>query len=303
VPQDTDYSLTSLYQNAHADFQYKGRPHLFLSGADPFHTPFRASFRFQGKTEISGEGGHLEYQEYALNALYPFPVDRDVALLVGGDYECRDYDFSGAFAGATQDDRYQRIDLQLGGTWFVHDELAVTGLFSPGVYSDLDGSLNHNDWYFFGTLLGTFKASDELFYKVGVVTDETIDDVPVYPLLGISYVMSKEWRIDVLLPKAATVSWLSGDTTTVSLGLELEGAAYNIRTSPGTGKIQTENRIQEFSLFLGVDHRFTDQFSAFGRFGTLLSGDYDIRTGLPGATTDGNIEPALFFEVGVGLNF
>lgn len=302
-PQDTDYSLTSLYLNAHGDFQHKGRPHLFLHKADPFHAPLRASFRYQGQSEIEGERGDLQWQQYNVNALFPIAVDQDVALLVGGNYEIRDYDFD-TIAGATQDDRYHRIDLQLGGTWFVHDELSITGLFLPGIYSDLDGTLNHNDYYFHGSLLGTYRASESLFYKVGVAADETFDDVPVFPLLGLSYVMAPEWRIDVLLPWAATVSWQAAETTTVAAGLGLEGAAYNIRSSHSTGKIQTENRIQELTLFLEVDHQFTDQVSAFGRFGTLLAGDYDIRTDLPvGSASDGNIEPALFFEVGLGWKF
>lgn len=302
MKQDTDYTFTSMYLNAHAEFQHKARPYLGLNKADPFNTNLKVGFRFQAQTEVSGESGDLEYQEYSLNTLYPIPVDRDVALLVGGNYEVRAYDFDGTFAGATQDDRYHRIDLQMGATWFIDDELAVTGLFSPGVYSDLDGTLNHDDWYFFGSVLGTFKASDEMFYKIGVATDETFDDVPVYPLLGLSYLMSKDWRIDVLLPRSATVSWEAASTTTVSTGIELEGAAYNIRSTPGTGKTQFENRVQEIRLFMGVDHQFTDQFSVFGRFGTLLGGDYDIRAGGP-RITDGTIEPALFFDLGVGIKF
>ncbi len=302
-PQDTDYSLTSLYLNAHADFQHKAQPFVFLHKADPFNTLFRASFLFQGQTELTHESGDLEWPQYNFNVLVPIPLDRDVALLVGGNFETRSYDFDNV-AGATQDDRYYRIDAQLGATWFVHDELSVTGLFSPGVFSDLDGSVNHRDWYFFGSLLGTYKVSDDLFYKVGIATDETFDDVDVFPLLGLSYLLTKEWRIDVLLPRAATVSWLAANETTVSAGVELEGAAYNIRSSPGTGKIQTENRVQEIRLFVGVDHQFTEQLSAFGRFGTLLGGDYDIRTDLPvGTKTDGQIEPALFFEFGLGWKF
>jgi len=307
MPQDTDYSLTSLYLNAHGDFQHKGRPHRFLHKADPFHVPFRASYRYQGQTEINGETGDLQWQQYNLNTLIPIPVDQDVTLLIGGNYELRDYDFDPpgptGITGATQDDRYHKIDLQLGGTWFVDDDLSVTGLFSPGVFSDLDGSLNHRDWYFHGSVLGTYKASDTMFYKVGVATDETFDDTSVFPLLGLAYLISKEWRIDVLLPWAATVSWQTAEATTLALGLGLEGAAYNIRSSPGTGKIETENRIQEVTLFLEVEHQFTDQFSAFSRFGTLLAGDYDIRTSGVPARTDGDIEPALFFEVGLGLKF
>ncbi len=302
--QDTDYSLTSLYLNAHADFQHKARPYTFLHKADPFSMPLRASFLLQSKTEVQNESGNLEWQSYNLNALVPIPVDRDVAILLGGNFECRDYDYSGNFTGALQDERYYRIDLQLGATWFVDDALSVTGMFSPGLYSDLDGTLNHNDYYFFGSLLGTYKASDDLYYKVGVTIDETIDDLPVYPLLGLSYLLTKEWRLDILLPKGATVSWLAGEQTTVSAGLELTGAAYNIRTPPQAGtKIETENRVQELSFFVGADHRLTEQLTAFGRFGTLLGGDYDIRYNGGPNPTDGQIEPAVFFEVGVGWKF
>jgi Domain of unknown function (DUF6268) len=305
MPQDTDYSLSALYLNAHAEFQHKAQPYVFLHDADPFNTPIRASFLYQGQTEISSESGNLQWVRYDVNALIPIPVDRDVTLLVGGDFETRDYDFGGAFMGATQDDNYYRIDAQLGGTWFVDDDLSVTGLFSPGIYSDLDGTLNHKDWYFFGTVLSTYKASDTLFYKVGIAVDETFDNLPVYPIAGFAWIPNKDWRVDVLAPWGATVSWQAATETRLSAGLELEGAAYNIRSSPGTGSIQTENRIQELSLFVGVEHQFTDQLTAFGRFGTLLTGDYDIRTGAGPAigTSDGHIDPAVFLEVGLGWKF
>ncbi|MHC4813879.1 MAG: DUF6268 family outer membrane beta-barrel protein [Planctomycetota bacterium] len=303
-PQDTDYSLRALYLNAHSEFQHQAQPYRFHHKADPFTRSVRASFLYQGQTEVNGESGDLEWPQYGVNALIPIPVDQDVALLVGGDFEVRDYDFSTGIAGATQDDRYYKIDLQFGATWFVQEDLSITGLFSPGIYSDLDDSPDHDDWFLEGSALATFKSSDDLFFKVGVAADETFDDIPVYPLLGLSYLLTEDWRIDVLLPWGATVGWLVNDQTTFSVGVELEGDAYNIRSSKATGKIETENRVQEIRLFLEIDHRFTEQLSAFGRFGTLLGGDYDIRTGLPAGTdTDGQIEPALYFEAGLGWSF
>jgi hypothetical protein len=238
-------------------------------------------------------------------------LDQDVTLLVGANVEVRKYGFDpngpgpGTFAGATDDDDYYKINLQVGGTWFVEEDLAITALFSPGVYSDLDGSLNHSDWYFEGSGLATWKSSDELYWKVGIAADETFDDVPVFPLFGFSYLIDEEWRVDVLLPWAAVLSYLANSQTTVALGLELEGAAYNIRSSAGTGKVETENRIQEFRAYLGVEYQFAEQFSTSARFGAILAGDYDIRTGSgPGAgISDGDIEPALFFQVGLGLSF
>ena len=304
MPQDTDYSLRALYLNAHSEFQHKAEPYRFLHKADPFRRPVRASFLYQGQTEVTGERGDLQWPQYGVNSLIPIPVDQDVTLLVGGDFEVRNYDFSTTFTGATQDDRYYKIDLQMGATWFVQEDLSVTGLFSPGVYSDLDGTLNHDDWYLEASALATYKSSDDLFFKVGIAADETFDDLGVYPLLGLAYLLTEDWRIDVLLPWGATLSWAASDQTTYSVGVELEGDAYNIRSSAATGKIETENRVQEIRLFVEVDHQFTEQVSAFGRFGTLLGGDYDIRTGLPvGTDTDGQIEPALYFEFGVGWSF
>ncbi len=294
-PQEQDYSLRALYMNAHGDYLHTSEPH---------RENIRGSFHYQSETDIDGEAGDLKWHAVDVEGMWTLPVDRDVALKLGGNFEVRNYKFDSAFVGIEDDERFYRMDLQLGAQWFIQDDLEVTVMFSPGIYSDLDGGLTHRDWQFFGSALASYKYYDNFFLKGGLIVDETFDKIQTYPAVGFAYIPEKSWRIDVLVPKSATVSFDVNELTTLSAGLEFYGAAYNLRERIGGANVHTENRIQELSLFIEGNHRFTEQVSAFARLGTLLGGDYDLRRpSAVGGDTDGQIGPAVFFEVGMGWTF
>ena len=61
-------------------------------------------------------------------------------------------------------------------------------------------------------------------------------------------------------------------------------------------------QIQELELYLGGQHRFDDHLSVFGRVGAVIAGDHKFQNPA-GGRIDGQMDPSLMFEVGLGWDF
>ena len=108
-----------------------------------------------------------------------------------------------------------------GVRWFIQDDLDLMVTITPGLYTDWDGGFNSRDWYVDGLAIATYKYEDDIYLKGGLKVSDTIDDVPVLPLVGFVYLPDKQWRIDVLVPIEATVSYLLDDQLTLTGGVAL----------------------------------------------------------------------------------
>ena len=292
APQEQDYSLRAMFLNAHGDF---------LQAANRDRPNIKFTYRYQAETETNNDPGDFYWNEFDVDAMFSIPVDRDWAILLGGESNIRAYNFSSSIVGPDGDETLYHVGMTGGVRWFIQDDLDVMVTITPGVYTDWDGSLNSRDWYVDGLAIATYKYQDDFFFKGGLRVSDAIDDMPWLPLLGFVYLPDKDWRIDVLIPKEATVSYLMDNNTTLTVGLELDGAEYNVRSEPGTGKVEKHWLVQELRMFVEADYRFTENINAFARFGGLLYGHYELRGVVD--DNDGHVSPAVYFDVGVGWKF
>lgn len=292
APQDRDYSISGLFEQEHGEF---------VQNMQPYRENIRVNFMYQPDTELDNEAGDYDWGELGADIEYSFPIDPDFQLIVGGHADTRRYEFSSNFLGASGDENLSTFDLLLGAGGFVSDDLYIEGRFRPTIQSDLDGTLNSNDWDFFGNATATWQYSDDLFLKGGIEVDDTFDDLDAYPLLGMSWLFASEWRFDAMLPRYMEVSYNPSASWIIDAGLELNGAEYRVRTPAALGKQEFDWVTQEFMLYLGTTLRLNDNLSAFGQIGVDFAGDQDFRS--PGGRSDGSQEAALFFEVGAGWSF
>ena len=123
------------FLRAHGDFADKARR---------FTPMIELSALTMPDAELHKEPGEFDLRYFKLDALIPIPLDRDTFLLAGAHFGARDYDFSGV-TGA-EDDVLYNAGLRLGAGHFIHDDLVVQGYWQPSLYSDLDGTLNSDDW-------------------------------------------------------------------------------------------------------------------------------------------------------------
>lgn len=289
--QETDYSPAAMFHEAHGEF---------YSGMDRFKPSARFRFRGLPDAEIHGNSGNFDSWQFGGEGLLPIVIDPDSLVLVGAKVDTVRLETSNTFG--FRDETLHAIGVNVGFGQFFSDDTYVQGVFSPGVYSDLDGSLQSDDWQWMGNALATFREGEDLYWKVGVEVSQVFQDFSVYPLLGVSWILDPSWRVDVLLPRSAELSYLFDGATTLFVGTSLDGDQYRRRSSASTGKLQSNIQTQELEIYLGGIHRFTDHFSSFARFGAVVAGNWDF--GRPGINNiDGRIEPTLMFEAGIGWDF
>jgi len=297
TPQDgppaRDYSPGGLFSERHG---------AYLTRSKRYEPKGFARYTLIPNAKVTSEPGSFDMQEVRVRGDAPMVVDPDAYLSVGGEFRHRHYDFTNNILGAGDDDLFV-LGARLGGGVFVNDDILLEGMFRPGLYSDLDGTLTHHDWFWFGHGLATLRAHDNLFFKAGVEVSQDFDDVDVFPLAGLAWVVNDQFRVDILLPHRIEASWSpNAGVTTVRVGTYLEGDQYRVRSSAATGKRSVDWQTQEITLSVGALHRLTDYLSVFGEVGSVIAGDTKIRDGTS-QSYNGAIEPTFFFNVGVGFDF
>lgn len=283
-------SATERFLRAHADFAENARRFTPMIELGLLHMP---------EGEVHKEPGEFDLTYTKLDALLPIPLDRDTFLLAGAFFGARDYDFSGV-TGA-EDDVLYNTGIRLGAGHFVHDDFVVQGYWQPSIYSDLDGTLNSDDWkLWYGAALGTYRSRDDLFWKAGVLLTDA-QDTGVIPLAGVSWTFEPQWRLDVLLPRHAEVIWSPSPTLDLFAGFESDSEEFHVRTGTPQGTNETDVHVQDIRVYLGAWYHFNDNVATFAKLGSTVAGHYEWRDGEE--KYNGTLEPEFFFHVGVGLTF
>lgn len=290
--QEKDYSRRSLFLEYHGAFLQKSRRYQPALTASWFTMP---------DAKLKNEPGKFDLDRLRFDMTLPIPVDPDHLLYFGGRFGVRRYDFNKSVQGA-QDDKYYEAGLNLGFGSFLSDTVFLEGRFTPGIYSDWDRPLRTRDFKWFGSALLTGRVQEDLFLKVGLAYNETFEQVPVYPRIGIAWAMAPQFRFDMLLPEYVEFSWLPSSAFVLSLGTECYGDQFRTRTDVGTGRVSRKQQTQQLDLYLRGVLRFDDHFSVFGKLGTAYAGDNDFRDHT-NAKFNGAMDWNPFLEVGIGIDF
>ena len=297
-----EYTPHALFMDTHGGF---------VLAMEPWRPDISVSFLNMADTEVKGEPGDFNLRYGKAHAEGKYYVDPDSYLYGGVDYHQRSYQFSSGALGA-HDETLYRASATVGFGTFI-DKSADSTLFelefSPGLWTDFSGTTHHDDWQFYSRALITWRYVDGLYLKAGAEYTGVFRHLPVYGLLGLSWVIDPTWRLDVLLPRDIRLTANVSDSTSFYLGLDLDGGVYEIRAPKDSGVnpgISRRVSTQEMNLALGGHHRFGEDFkglSFFGRVGSALTGDYHFRSNDPAAIYDGSLEMQLFAELGFGWSF
>ena len=249
--------------------------------------------------KIHNEPGELEFDQVFFDAFVPVPLSDDDFLIGGALAGVRSVDFDGVPVLA--DDELHRYGVSVGYGRFVDDDLLIQGYWQPSIYSDLDGTLNSDDYrLYYGSLLAVYRASPEWFWKVGVNANDAVDTV-VIPLGGFAWHFAERWSLQMLVPRDATLVYESGPWI-VTTGLLSEADAYNVRSPDALG-LEDEVHVQEIYAHVTVERGIFEGLGFMIRGGTTVGGDWDW--GYGGGTYDltGTLEPDLFFMAGLTYRF
>lgn len=230
-----------------------------------------------------------------------FGVNKDVAIVTAFNFGLRDYTFDGAGALGTDFDKsLYEIALELGVNWFVSERVLISATFRPGIFSDLDDSLEGDDFQHQGTAVGIYRLNDKWFLKLGVAVGEDFDKTSVIPVAGFSWVSSDQLRVDILLPRAATVTWQPWKNRSLLVvpGLHLEGQQYHIDTAVGDGDIQ----IQDIRFDVTASYEVAEGARLSLSVGSNFHGKYEVE-GDGGFDADADQDPSAYVAIGFGANF
>ncbi len=300
--QDDEYSVIGMYERLHGEF---------LRNSIGFRPDLKLQFGMQHDADFDDEVGQFDFNEYRGEFLTRAPVDPDTHLILGGNVGLRAYRFDNV--PIVGDEDLWEVSGEFGVGRFFQENLLVEATFRPGLYSDFDGTLKSDDWQFFGRVLATYQPDPDqrLYLKGGIEVSQVFEDTPIYPLLGISWQFTDAWRFDALLPLETAFRFTPSAEWIFSAGLSLDGDEYHRRSNITVGAPTSRTvRTQEVRAFFDATYRTSDELSVFGRIGSTIAGENSFEAYRPGVgggvvrdDFDGAVNPVLFFEVGVGVNF
>lgn len=296
LPQDPpqgDYALREVFQGAHGDF---------LMRRERYDPQVELSSRFFPSAKIEGEPGTFDLLQYDFDVDLAAPIYPDVYLKFGGYFGARDYMTSESFGMA--DEKLFHTGVHLGFGAFLDDYTLLEFKISPGLWSDLDGSIIHKDYDFPGELVLTMRPMDDFFWKIGARYNQVFEEAPWLPVLGLGWEITEGLRLDITLPEHIELSYWPASSTGYLLGFDITGGQYHVRTSAATGRQRADVQVQEIVAYFGIMHRMNDNLSVYGKVGMSLAGDYDLSDGSAGFNRiEGDFGTTVFAELGLGFDF
>ncbi len=302
--QEPDYSMRGMFQQAHG---------AFMAGRNRYEPMMSVGVSLFPNARVNGEPGSFDLIVPTFDADLPIVVSPEGYIMLGAYYESRHYIFTSSTGLA--DETLYRTGAKLGFGTFLGQDTLLEVEFQPGLFSDADSTLHTEDWDAPSFALLTHRLADGIYGKIGVRYNEIYADANVLPYIGISwditgsmamgeYAPEDSWRLDVMFPEYAELSYWPTPDTGFSLGALVQGAEYHVRSSTATGRQRDDLRVQEVLAYLGFVHRFSDNFSFGLRSGVTLAGDYELTNGqgtfMP---VDGALDQTFFAHASIGIDW
>jgi len=292
LPQDDDYSLRAIFQQVHGDF---------LLRRERYNPQIELGARVYPSAEIKDETGNFDLLTYDVDLEFAAPIYPDTYVTFGAYYGARRYMTSDAFQ--LGDESYYHTGLHFGFGHFLDEYTLVEVRTSPGLWSDLDGTIHSKDFDYPSEVTITSRVGDSFFWKIGAQYSQLFEEAPWLPVIGVHWEMADGFRLDVDLPRSVELSLWPTASTGFLLGVDVQGGQYHVRNSLAQGDQRTDSQVQELVAYVGAMHRMNDHLSMFGRVGLVLSGNYDMGDGTPGNTVEGDLGQTIFAQFGVGIDF
>lgn len=298
--QGNPYSLKAMFRQNHGEF---------MDQRERFHPDFNFRAAMIPNARIGGEPGSFDLVNYDFDGAAKILVSTDGYLTIGAYYSGRRYVTSPEFgtrnnASGISDETLIGAGARIGFGTFLSNNLLLEMETRPGVWSDLDDTLHHEDFDFPSYGMFTYRTPAPNFYfKFGARYNQVYEGAPWLPILGFGWEVTEGLRIDLLAPESVEISWWPDRAIGLMWGAEVTGAEYRVHTSEAIN--QSDNaRVQEVVSYIGLMSRPRDEVSFMLRVGIVLAGNYDLTTGAAGFDhAEGALDQAVFADFSFGLSF
>ncbi|MCK5941290.1 MAG: hypothetical protein KAI24_04900, partial [Planctomycetes bacterium] len=177
----TDYSVTALFREAHGEF---------MDRRERYDPSLELRARWMPNQRINNEPGSFDLFGYDFDVEFPVVIYPDSYLLFGLYQYGRSYRTTTPFGSANNnpptgnfnseanwaDETLTAAGARLGFGVFLSDYVLFEAETNPGVYSDLEGTLNHKDYDFPSSAMFTVQATNDFFFKIGARYNQVYED-------------------------------------------------------------------------------------------------------------------------------
>ncbi len=271
----------------------------------PNGTDAEFGYLYQPSNEEGDGSAEFDLNNFFAKLELPFPVSSDFYLRGGFEYSFQRYEFDLPEEANLQEDSkdVHKIVINAGVGYFVSNDLLLTVLASPGIYSDLDETIDEDDLQLNGNGMLVYRLNPVTQLLAGVSYGEDFDDTPVLPIVGIR-MLSEEGRVHINLtfPLEARLGYNITPKTELYGGYWISGNEYNVRFGEreGGGEKEFSFHQQDRRVGGGAVIWFTDALNIRIEGGASVGSELEFKVAGPDIF-DGDLDPTGYVTLSLGM--
>ena len=144
-----------------------------------------------------------------------------------------------------------------------------------------------------GLLWGRYAHSEKLGVHIGMIGQTGIDRDQVYPILGIDYTPSKQWKLNIIYPLSINANYLVSERWTLQAAAHYFKRRHRVSSSEANANGIFEYR--NIGTESAIIYILNKHFSAKTYAGFTLGGDLKILTSSGSSLTFSEFDAAAYF--------
>ncbi|MCC6953304.1 MAG: hypothetical protein IT290_04235 [Deltaproteobacteria bacterium] len=277
--------------------EHHGFFHL-LRGGEP---DLKLSAMYQPENDEEAGPGSYDLLDMSAGLEVPIPLQESLYLRAGFDYDARSYEFNSTSRRVVPglNDTWHKISLTAGAGLFLGDDLLITGVARPGIYTDLEEMTDEDAMRLFGEGMLVYRINPGTQILAGAAYDEIYDDTPLYPLIGLR-LMSEEGDLNVTLtfPREARIGVHISTDAEVYGGLWITGDEYRLHADD----VEFDAHIHDRRIGGGLRYWANSTFSFQLEGGVLYDSELEFKIrGEP--VFRGETQKTGYARLSMGLTF
>lgn len=274
----------------------------FFQLLSPDETDFRMGYTYQPTTKEDGGPGEFSLHQFFGDLEIARPLNEDFYLRLGANYEARLYNFDsqpGARINLSSETLH-KIVARVGAGLFLTDDLLLTGVALPGIWSDFDGSIKEDDTDLQGDSALIYRINPGTELLVGLAYNEVYDDVPLLPYGGIR-LLSSSGRLSarVTFPLEAEVGYKLDLRSKVYGGYWIRGDEYRVADEDEDFDLHLQDR----RLGAGFMYWFSERLNFRIEGGATHGSEMTIKVRDAGQFEDGDLDTTGYLTAALGASF
>ena len=254
----------NVFVNAHSEF-------FHLLNAD--HDDIKLGYYYQPETEEEDGEGEFALQKGFARFDLPMPISRNSFFRFGANYEYRGYDFKQS-ASSLPSDALHKLEIASGFGTFLSDNTLFTVIPTLGMYSDMDG-MSEEDFQLHGKSYFVHRVNPGSAILLGAAYDETFDDTPIYPLLGVRMLSNDgSFHLVITLPTEIKMAFNVTPQTQYYIGGWINGDEYRYSGDQDDFNVS----IRENRVGLGLIQWFNDSVNLQLEAGAQIRDEFNFKT-------------------------